>query len=807
MALIIRPNGGINNAVAGLAAGFGQGMQLGMESQKIQLAREKQEAELRFAEQRAALELAAEERAKTTFGQQQELFDQAQAERAAGKEAMGLLGQAADLRGQIQGGVANMPGVPAELQYQGQGGPQQSNMYTGAPHNPYAAFNNMMGGLIKKGQYAGVQQNYEKAMQQAGALAGKMNPEMADRYLKEVERRQLLAADDQARQAFASNIADIQARGGFAVLDPAGNPVQDPQMEATLRSLVQQADNRNVPVQQLQAQVDTILGKVNANNTRARTTQFELGTIDQSIATAMQANNGGAVAALQAARGEFTSNPLLTPQEKSELLSNAQNGLVPVLIGDKKKWVSATNKETEVKQLQEEYDAVKKLTQRAMEAEALAKEKDAALKEAQAGYYGRRDTGMTVEDAQRNAIRLLHDLSEDERDQLQQQGITAEQYVNRVTQNFLSQGGNAGQRGAAAMGQATGQVPQYPPLPGQRKVTIGGKDYVVTDEIVNGLQREADAIGLPKGDARREYAQWRFQNQQADPNDFSKVVNNKPPFTPKDGEADTATPSSKPPQPLGFGNLPPLVTPKAAQALTRSPENPNVPMIERINALDEEDKQLQQLLQKDKDSWRSMQPLTQQERVTLSNLAANAQSRKEEKERLQQQIETRRRAPALAAMEKKMAEFDAKLNQNGPPMPITELRQNQKEMEAEFAKYAKRVSGMSERQLKDEIVASWGFDVRDILETMKVMGFDDTKYTLADIAAAGPKLMMADKTLQNNLSSRPMAQYKDLKTAEGQPFRGEEVPASLRPLHAVWQQVKYKQQVQARTTTLPPRAK
>ena len=226
MALIIRPNGGINNAVAGLAAGFGQGMQLGMESQKIQLAREKQEAELRFAEQRAALELAAEERAKTTFGQQQELFDQAQAERAAGKEAMGLLGQAADLRGQIQGGVANMPGVPAELQYQGKDGPPQSNMYTGAPHNPYAAFNSMMGGLVKKGQYATVATNYDKALKQAGALAGKMNPEMADRYLKEVERRQLLAADDQARQAFADHIANVESSGGLALLDPMVNSVK-----------------------------------------------------------------------------------------------------------------------------------------------------------------------------------------------------------------------------------------------------------------------------------------------------------------------------------------------------------------------------------------------------------------------------------------------------------------------------------------------------------------------------------------------------------------------------------------------------
>ena len=515
MALIIRPNSGINNAVAGLAAGFGQGMQLGMEAQKIQLAREKQEAELRFAEQRAALELAAEERAKTTFGQQQQLFDQTQAERAAGKEAMGLLGQAADLRGQIQGGVANMPGVP------------QFPTQPSQPKNIMGAFNNMMGGLIKKGQYAGVQQNYEKAMQQAGALAGKMNPEMADRYLKEVERRNLLVADDQARQAFVDNIANIRRNNGFTVLDPMGNPVEDPQMEATLRRLVEQSGNRNVPLEQLQNKVDGLLGQIKQDNVKARTSQFEQGVINNSIATAMQANNPGAVAAFQFALGEFTTNPLLTQEQKSELLSNAQNGLVPVLIGDKKKWVSATNKDEEVKKLQAEYDENKALMQRALKAETESKEKDALLKEAQAGYYGRRDTGMTVEDAQRNAIYLYNKLTEDERYELQQQGITPEDYVNRVTQNFMSQGGGTGQRGTAAMGQATGQVPQQAPLPGQRKVTIGGKDYVVTDEIVNGLQREADAIGLSKGDARREYAQWRFQNQQADPSQF-KPSTNKP---------------------------------------------------------------------------------------------------------------------------------------------------------------------------------------------------------------------------------------------------------------------------------------
>lgn len=505
MALIIRPNSGINNAVAGLAAGFGQGMQLGMEAQKIQLAREKQEAELRFAEQRAALELAAEERAKTTFGQQQELFAQQQDERAAAKEAMGLLGQAADLRGQIQGGVANMPGVPL---YQGQGGPQQSNVYTGAPHNPYAAFNSMMGGLVKKGQYAGVQQNYEKAMQQAGALAGKMNPEMADRYLKEVERRNLLVADDQARQAFASNIADIQARGGFAVLDPAGNPVQDPQMEATLRSLVEQAENRNVPVQQLQAQVDTILGKVNANNTRARTTQFELGTIDQSIATAMQANNGGAVAALQAARGEFTSNPLLTPQEKSELLSNAQNGLVPVLIGDKKKWVSATNKDEEVKKLQAEYDEVKALTQRAMEAEAKAKEAEAKLKESQAGFYDRRETGMTTKDAINASIRAYAALDEDQKAALEEQGITQEDYISQLASQFVS-----GERTLAG-GGATAAKPS----------NGAQKGPSLTPEEANTLRKEADALGLTDPTKRQEYGRWRTQNPRANPSDFGKTI-------------------------------------------------------------------------------------------------------------------------------------------------------------------------------------------------------------------------------------------------------------------------------------------
>jgi hypothetical protein len=502
--------------MAGLAAGFGQGMQLGMESQKIQLAREKQEAELRFAEQRAASELAAEKRAEAQFNLAQE-------ERAASKEGMALLGQAADLRGQIQGGAANMPGVP------------QFPTQPGQPKNIMGAFNNMMGGLIKKGQYAGVQQNYEKAMQQASALAGKMNPDVADRYLKEVERRNLLVADDQARQQFVSSLSDIKAFGGLTVLDPAGNPVQDPQLEATLRSLVEQADNRNVPLSKLQDQLDIILGKVNANNTRARTTQFELGTIDQSIATAMQANNGGAVAALQTARGEFTSNMLLTPQEKSELLSNAQNGLVPVLIGDKKKWVSAINKEEEVKKLQAEYDDNKALQNRLTRAEA-------ALREAQSSYYGRRDTGMTLENAQRNAIRLYNELTDDERFELQQQGITAEDYVNRVTQNFMSQGGNAEQRGATAMGQTTGQVPQQAPLPGQRKVTIGSKDFVVTEEIVNQLQREADAIGLPKGDARREYAQWRFQNQQADPNDFGKAMNRESVVKPKDNAPSTEAP-------------------------------------------------------------------------------------------------------------------------------------------------------------------------------------------------------------------------------------------------------------------------
>lgn len=498
MALIIRPNSGINNAVAGLAAGFGQGMQLGMEAQKIQLAREKQEAELRFAEQRAALELAAEERAKTTFGQQQELFGQAQAERAAAKEAMGLLGQAADLRGQIQGGVANMPGAPL---YQDQSGPQQSNMYTGAPYNPYAAFNSMMGRLVKKGQYAGVQQNYEKAMQQAGALAGKMNPEMADRYLKEVERRQLLAADDQARQAFADHIANVESSGGLTLLDPMGNRVKDPQMDATVRSLVEQSGNRNVNLSKLQEQFDTLLGKVNANNTKARTTQFELGTIEQNIATAMQAGNGGAVTALEEARGAISSNPYLSEKEKSDLLSNAKNGRVPVLINGKQEWVNAANKAEETAKLQDYADRMKALEEKLKAAQV-------GKTEAEADYLNRRETGMTTKDAINSSIRAYSALNEDQKAALEEQGITQENYISQLASQFIS-----GERTLAGGGATTAK-----PSNGAQK------GLSLTPEEANTLRKEADALGLTDPTKRQEYGRWRTQNPRANPSDFGKAM-------------------------------------------------------------------------------------------------------------------------------------------------------------------------------------------------------------------------------------------------------------------------------------------
>ena len=803
MALIIKPNSGINNAVAGLAAGFGQGMQLGMESQKIQLAREKQEAELRFAEQRAALELAAEERAKTTFGQQQELFDQAQAERAAGKEAMGLFGQAADLRGQIQGGVANMPGMPAELQYQpsNQSGPQQSNMYTGAPQNPYAAFNSMMGKLAKKEQYATVTANYDKAMQQAGALAGKMSLEMADRYLKEVERRNLLVADDQARQAFADHIANVESSGGLALLDPMGNRVKDPQMDATVRSLVEQSGNRNVNLSKLQEQFDTLLGKVNANNTKARTTQFELGTIEQSILTATQAGNGGAVAALEEARGAVATNPYLSEKDKADLLSNAKNGRVPVLINGKQEWVSAVNKAEETAKLQSYADKMKELEQQLKEAQV---EKT----KAEGGYLNRRDTGMTLENAQRNAIYLYNKLTDDERYELQQQGITPEEYVNRVTHNFMSQGGGTGQGGTAAMGQATGQVPQVPALPGQRSVTLQGRGFQITPEIANALKREADALGIAaEGDQRRKYAAWRMQNPDADPNDFGKAMNRERVVTPKEKSVvagqgvsqdfvPTRGPDGKYPawiapyvnldgsidkekyladseerirrskiapitdeslraskEALGLNESLSSLKPKGAKSIGEYRKEIEGIDFNKIANADDADRAIEQIKDIDKIYKVGAGNLIQRlERMKDQGVyPAEAMTRDQLEAERKKQYE-RGYAQGKVKDTKKPTQSgsnagDGSFTPSGEPTSFEERIKIQ-------AANAQRVLKMSETELKNELVNAYGFDTRDIREFMAQYGSEEIKAALAQIGPQSAGVGPAPKNEQATKNSR-----------------------------------------------------
>jgi hypothetical protein len=521
MALIIRPNSGISNAMAGIAAGFGQGMQLGMEAEKLELARQRQAKELQLAEQRAALELAAEERAKTQFSQQQELFAQAQGERAASKEAMGYLAEAEGARTSLP----NLPDQTGKFSYEF-GTPQQSNQYTGMPINPVNA---MLGKFANQAQYKGVLDNYNKQMTMAGKLASKMDPQTAQIFIKEKERQSLLMADESARQSFGSMIADMQGRGAFRILGPQGQMVDDPQMTATIQMLLEQSDNRNVPLAATQAQLQQVIEKVGANNIKARDFQFQSARIQSGIDNAFATNNEAGVKALQELQQFHSQNPFATPQQLSERFEAATSGRVPRQLPDGKTiYVSAVNADKELQDEVARYNELNTLRTKLATLEQQKAEAGIDLTKAQTEFTRNRNTGINEYQAQRLALSQWEALGEDGQFQVIEAGGTPQEWIAQQAAQLMSRGGmmpaGAG-AGAAAGGMGAANTP----------FTGGGAARPMMNVPVNvqeNIRRTLDEAGITDPKQRQIAAGQILRGEWGARKEAKVVPGETPPVTP-----------------------------------------------------------------------------------------------------------------------------------------------------------------------------------------------------------------------------------------------------------------------------------
>jgi len=535
MAIIIRPNSGINNAMAGLAAGFGQGMQLGLQQEKLRMEQERINAILAREERQAILAEAADRRAETAANQQTQLFNLGMEQRQADAEAGGYLAAAQQNQAMLLN-PSLMPEPEKTARLPEQAGFEQSNQMTGERMQPYnfaASFNQMMGGLEKKAAYQAVRARYDQNMTAAAKLAGYMSPEMRGMYMRETQTRNLLMADDAARQAFNSSVADLQARGAFQVLDPQGQPVDDPQVAASVKLLLEQAQNGQVPLTQVQARLDQILESVGRNNLKARDNQFQRGRIDAGLQNAIATNNEAGTKAFQELQQYFSQNPFATPQQVSERYEAALSGRVPrILPNGQTFYVGATNADAEYKTQLDQYNELNALRNQVAQLEADKAQAGIGLTNAQTEQTKNRGQGFDLPQAYSTALRMYGQLSEDQKYDLESQSVTPEAWIKQAAQRLMGDGmGGAVSAGAPST--------PFGAMPGAQTVAGSKQQVALTPEVMQGLNREADELQL-EGLERRKFAAWRVQNLQANPAEYKPAA----PVTPKAEDESKAPPET-----------------------------------------------------------------------------------------------------------------------------------------------------------------------------------------------------------------------------------------------------------------------
>lgn len=827
MAIIFRPNSGINNALAGFAAGLGQGMQLGIQKDKLEVERERLAFAMSEAERRAGLELAADARAKAQEDRAAQLFQLGIDERAADKEARGYLAEAQDARMALDSGEFAPPQLPPQFS---QRGPQQSNIYTGQPI--MQNFDRMMTGLSGQ-QYQNVRSQYSKSMEMAGKLASRMSPEMARMYMQERERQALMIADDEARKSFGSMVADQRGRGAFRILGPQGQEVDDPQLESTIQMLLEQAQNPNVPLQQTQSALNNVLQQISTNNVKARDFQFQSARIDSGIAKAIESGNEGAAKALQEVKQFMSQNPFATPEQLSTRYEAAMNGRVERTLPDGKPiFVSAVNADKEYEAEVQKYEEL-----RSLKLDLAKAEKE--LTEARTTSEGRRYGGMNASQAVNAATREYNALSDDQKYELEVQGILPAQYVNaRAAEMMQMYGGTpAGAVGAGVVGQAPAGMVRAPSGTGAgapngtntRTVALGGKSYVLTDENTEQLNREADALGIKDGGERRRYASWRMQNPNAEPSGYKPSA---PAANGEGEEVETEQPAQQIDAEQAKANLNRLseLSGKENKTLAEEVEYRRLKnSASEYQAAVSKQFNLEAAAQKEKEAYAKSltemdasveqaidvltrrqysagearrelfgEPQTQEEFDLMMEYATSSKGAKnyatriallgqakgfdasgwkdhvevlsgdklEAAKRSYQKLTAAKAAQEQAASDKaaKTAELEERRKSSKPWFETGEFKSR---MDAQAANM-QRVLGMSEAELKKELVDAYGYDIRSLTEFLAKYSPEEIRLALADVGQGrvgldrGPakdqqmtgQLRNADKARQAQLRSQ-----------------------------------------------------
>jgi hypothetical protein len=398
MALIIRPNSGINNAMAGIAAGLSQGMQLGFEKRKVDLA-----------EQEMQLRMALEEGRKQVEQDRLTLAQNADA-RAAGQEKRAIdehnyeLGQR-DLGSKVAAEQTAIEGMGTQVTQAQQGAlgryageAKTYSTLSGAAKATGASVNTPFGkiptvaqtfsklseaqlilGPRLSPQEQALAQQYEDRLTAAEKLAQGLSGEQQTKFREWARGRALQDLDSSGRMAFASSVADRMAAGAYTPEDNFGQPVNDPQIAAKIQQLLEASQDPRAALADLRKMEQSILDGVAQQNIKADNYQSAALRLAQTREMGRQTNNPNVTQATV-----YAQNLLKAGVEGKELdtaMDNAAKGLVARKLTDGTEFVApAVGFEEAFKNRQIEVDTYNKAKTDAIEARAALELRAAAPK-------------------------------------------------------------------------------------------------------------------------------------------------------------------------------------------------------------------------------------------------------------------------------------------------------------------------------------------------------------------------------------------------------------------------------------------
>jgi len=403
MALIIRPNSGINNAMAGIAAGLNQGMQLGFEKRKVDLA--EQEMQLRMAlekgrkqveQDRLILAQNADARAagqeKRSSDEYNYQLDQRKLGSEVAAEQTAIEGLGTQVTQAQQGALGRYASTAKEyttdrersdllgkMGYFPLTGKNFSGLHAEAIKKQAATEASMILGPRLSPQEQTLAQQYEDRLTAAEKLAQGLSGEQQTKFREWARGRALQDLDSSGRMAFASSVADRMAAGAYTPEDNFGQPVNDPQIAAKIQQLLEASQDPRAALADLRKMEQSILDAVAQQNIKADNYQSAALRLAQTREMGRQTNNPNVTQATV-----YAQNLLKAGVEGKELdtaMDNAAKGLIARKLTDGTEFVApAVGFEEAFKKRQIEVDDLNKAKTDSLEARAALELRAAAPK-------------------------------------------------------------------------------------------------------------------------------------------------------------------------------------------------------------------------------------------------------------------------------------------------------------------------------------------------------------------------------------------------------------------------------------------